>query len=122
MFEIGKRFTFAAAHQLDHLPDWHKCHRLHGHNYVVEIAVSDADGFGLDERGFVIDYAELQPFEDYIKDYFDHRNLNDVMGQSRLTTAENLAKHFYEKAVTLFADVRSVTVKETEKTWATYRP
>ena len=37
MFVIKKRFSFSAAHRLLDLPAGHKCGRLHGHNYIVEL-------------------------------------------------------------------------------------
>ena len=38
--ELRKTFQFEAAHLLPHLPKSHKCRRLHGHSFRVEIAVS----------------------------------------------------------------------------------
>ncbi|HEX7340222.1 MAG TPA: 6-carboxytetrahydropterin synthase, partial [Rhodanobacteraceae bacterium] len=38
--EISKQFTFEAAHRLPHVPEGHKCGRLHGHSFVVEVHVS----------------------------------------------------------------------------------
>ena len=40
--EIFREFTFEAAHRLTHVPDGHKCARLHGHSYRVEIHVDGA--------------------------------------------------------------------------------
>ena len=37
--EIFKEFTFEAAHQLPNVPADHKCARLHGHSFRVEIHV-----------------------------------------------------------------------------------
>jgi hypothetical protein len=33
-------FRFEAAHLLPHVPDGHKCRRLHGHSFKVELAVA----------------------------------------------------------------------------------
>jgi 6-pyruvoyltetrahydropterin/6-carboxytetrahydropterin synthase len=33
--EIFKEFTFESAHRLPHVPDGHKCGRLHGHSFKV---------------------------------------------------------------------------------------
>lgn len=54
--KIAATFSFEAAHRLPRLPEGHKCKNLHGHNYVLEVAVEGP----LDERGFVMDYAELE--------------------------------------------------------------
>ncbi|MFN6103662.1 MAG: 6-pyruvoyl trahydropterin synthase family protein, partial [Planctomycetaceae bacterium] len=37
--EIFKEFTFEAAHRLPHVPDGHKCSRLHGHSFRVIVYV-----------------------------------------------------------------------------------
>lgn len=49
-FRIGKRFTFEAAHQLANLPEGHKCGRLHGHSYNVEVVLTATELTG---PGFV---------------------------------------------------------------------
>ncbi|WP_200893000.1 6-pyruvoyl trahydropterin synthase family protein, partial [Pseudomonas avellanae] len=35
--EIFKEFTFESAHLLPHVPEGHKCGRLHGHSFRVGI-------------------------------------------------------------------------------------
>ena len=35
--ELRKNFQFEAAHYLPNLPKEHKCNRLHGHGFKVEI-------------------------------------------------------------------------------------
>ena len=37
--EIFKEFSFEAAHRLPNVPAGHKCARLHGHSFRVEITV-----------------------------------------------------------------------------------
>lgn len=115
MYCISKLFSFSASHQLHGLPDGHPCARLHGHNYQVELVLSKSV---LDERGFVVDYGDLKPFGQYLDETLDHRHLNDVLEQP---TAENLARHLYEVAWSLWHDVHlCVRVSETPKTWASY--
>jgi len=117
-YEIQKEFHFSASHQLDHLPDYHQCARMHGHNYIV-VVVLGADELNSD--GFVKDYGDLKPFKDYIDNKLDHRHLNDVLPFK--TTAENMAKHFYYLCRGKFEwdNVVEVRVSETPKTWARYR-
>ena len=38
--ELRKTFQFEAAHLLPHLPENHKCRRLHGHSFKAEIVVA----------------------------------------------------------------------------------
>lgn len=125
MFHIGKRFAFDASHQLLGLPEGHKCGRLHGHTYHVDVQLA---GGALDRHGFVVDYGDLKAVKNYIDDVLDHRHLNDVMGLEQ-PTAENLARFLFERfqpmLAPLLADdayLESVTVAETPNTWATYRP
>jgi queuosine biosynthesis protein QueD len=69
-FTISKVFEFSAAHALVALPEDHPCSRFHGHNYVVEITLTN---YNLDHRGFVRDYGELKVFKQWIDDTLDHR-------------------------------------------------
>lgn len=118
-YTISKDFAFSASHVLDHLPDDHPCARLHGHNYVVRVEIT-ADR--LDDRGFVLDYARLDPFGRFIADRLDHRHLNDVLTVP--PTAEHLA-YFLAGIPGWTAPVSgrvAVGVSETPKTWAWWRP
>lgn len=90
-YRIAKQFRFSASHVLVGLRDDHPCGRLHGHNYTVEIAVESDD---VDSRGFVVDFADLDPVRTWIDESLDHRHLNDVLpGQP---SAELLAKHILD--------------------------
>ena len=116
---ISKEFHFSASHQLDNLPPEHKCHRLHGHNYIVRITCARDQ---LDGNGFVIDYADLDVFERWILDNVDHRHLNDVY-PTMVTSSENLAREFYRVCKQeLGFPLESVAVSETPRTWAIYQP
>jgi len=119
-YRIGKRFAFEAAHRLDGLPPGHKCSRLHGHSYAVEVVLSAPS---LDEHGFVTDFGELGPLAEYVATKLDHRVLNEII--SGPPTSERLAQHLYDWCVTglrLPAQVEAVRVSETAATWAEYRP
>lgn len=123
MYRIGKRFGFEAAHHLSELPDGHKCARPHGHSYTVEISVAtDRD---LAPPGFVVDFAALAPLGTFLKETFDHRDLNEVL--SVAPTSENLARLLYEWCVANLhlpagVTVAAVQVGETTSTFAEYAP
>ena len=36
---LHKSFTFEAAHWLPTFPEGHKCRRMHGHSFQVEVVV-----------------------------------------------------------------------------------
>lgn len=117
MFRITKEFHFSASHRLAHLPADHQCARLHGHNYIVQVELAAAN---LNADGFVRDYRELRPLKDYLDAVFDHRHLNDVLDAP--STAEHLARHFYDWCKARWPETAAVRVSETPKTWAEYRP
>lgn len=119
-FRIAKTFAFSASHQLLTLPPDHPCHRLHGHNYAVEVVVEGR----LDEHGFVVDYKNIDAAVwPYIRDHLDHRHLNDVLD---CTTAEAIAEAIFGAADKFLTgdnyQVECVRVAETPKTWAEFRP
>lgn len=117
MYIIAKEYHFSASHQLEGLPDDHPCSRLHGHNYIVEVELQTTK---LNEHGFVRDYRELDELKQYIDEQVDHRHLNDVFpGQS--TSAEFIAKYFYDWCKKRWPEVTAVRVKETPRSRAEYR-
>jgi 6-pyruvoyltetrahydropterin/6-carboxytetrahydropterin synthase len=80
---ISKRFDFDAAHWLPHVCEGHKCGRLHGHTYVVELRLRGVP----DERmGWFVDYAEIAAAWAPLNDQLDHRLLNEIEGLDNPTT------------------------------------
>lgn len=118
-YRISKEFHFSASHQLDALPEGHKCGRLHGHNYVVELEL-EAEEDGLDKAGFVRDYGDLSVFGSWLEREVDHRHLNDLL-TDRNPSAENLCRWIFERWERELPELSSVRVSETAKTWAEYR-
>jgi len=115
MYRISKQFHFCASHILENLPPDHPCSRMHGHNYVVELELASED---LDAAGFIVDYNDLSPFEDLLKEEFDHRHLNDVVDFN--PSAELLAAYFHRRARSMWPQVSKVRLSETPKTWAEF--
>lgn len=122
MYRIGKRFSFEAAHHLPGLPPDHKCARLHGHGYTVEVRLTAET---LAEPGFVVDFADMSVLEAHLRERFDHRVLNEVLDVP--PTSENLARILYEWCADNLplppgVAVASVRVSETTSTFAEYTP
>lgn len=109
---IAKAFDFDAAHRLPFVPDGHKCKRMHGHTYRVEVVCEGEP----DERGMVVDYAEISAVWKPIHDVIDHQTLNDVPGLENPTT-EILAPWILERFVLSRLPVVSVRVFESATTW-----
>ena len=91
MTKIFRTYRFEAAHHLPKVPASHKCHRVHGHNYRVDVSVAGS----LDERGFVLDFFELDAIVAPLVAALDHRLINDVEGLEN-PTAEIIAKWFWD--------------------------
>lgn len=109
-YTVSKRFTFEAAHSLPHLPEGHKCRNLHGHSYVIEVFCEGP----LDQRGFVIDYADISAAVNPIVAKLDHQNLNEILPFA--TTAENLAAWLWPYIFNVLPSLVRIDVHETAKT------
>ena len=121
-YTISKEFHFSASHKLEHLPEDHPCHNLHGHNYVITIGFASNE---LNEDGFVIDFRQLDGIKKFIDGCWDHKHLNDVF-EGGYTTSENIAQWMYIYVSARFKhfnnfNIDYVTVSENPKTQATYR-
>jgi 6-pyruvoyltetrahydropterin/6-carboxytetrahydropterin synthase len=115
--ELRKTFQFEAAHLLPHLPKSHKCRRLHGHSFKVDIVVCGE----LDpKRGWVMDYADITAAFKPIWKKLDHRYLNDVPGLKN-PTSEIIALWIWKKLKPSLPLLTEVTVAETCTAKCTYR-
>ncbi len=103
---VTVHFGLEAAHYLPHLPATHKCRRMHGHSYMLDILTADA------ER--TIAAAES------IYALLDHRSLNDIEGLSN-PTAEMLARWVWRRLQSENVGVREVGVRETCMMGCIYR-
>ena len=115
--ELRKTFQFEAAHLLPHLPTGHKCRRLHGHSFMVDVVVEGECDLQL---GWVMDYADIkQAFKPYWEQ-LDHHYLNEVPGLDN-PTSENVAKWIWEKLKPELPLLKEVVVAETCTARAVYR-
>lgn len=107
--EITKQFTFEAAHRLPMVPPEHKCSRVHGHSFRVEVTVKGP----IDEKmGWVVDFAALTEAWAPLFKLVDHRLLNDVEGLAN-PTSEMLALWVLERFAVPGVVVSRVHVAET---------
>jgi 6-pyruvoyltetrahydropterin/6-carboxytetrahydropterin synthase len=114
--EIFREFTFEAAHRLPHVPDGHKCSRLHGHSYRVEVHVT---GPVAGDSGWVMDFQDIKDAFAPLHNLLDHRYLNEVAGLEN-PTSENLARWIWGRlAATL--PLSQVSVRETCTSGCVYR-
>lgn len=102
-------FRFEAAHKLPKVPKGHKCERLHGHSFKIELSVR---GPVNEETGWFIDYGVLYDAWKPLYDTLDHNYLNEVPGLAN-PTSENLARWIWEKLQPSLPSLVRVTVFET---------
>tara|TARA_B110000495_G_C22418877_1_gene265315 strand:- start:57 stop:506 length:450 start_codon:yes stop_codon:yes gene_type:complete len=127
-----------------------KCKHLHGHRYRFEAEIEGdmVDEAGVSEEGMLMDFADVSKIlMTYIHDIVDHSfvvyqkdieviNALKLMGDNHRTvivpfipTAENLAKWAFEQIqphiISSYDNRLQLTamhVRETPKSWATWRP
>jgi 6-pyruvoyltetrahydropterin/6-carboxytetrahydropterin synthase len=117
--EIFRSFRFESAHYLPHFPEGHKCRRLHGHSFHLEIGVSGTpDSY----TGAIMDFAEIKKRVTPFVEMLDHRLINDVGDQLgnvphaellRNPTSENLALWFVQQLKQKISGLSTVVVHET---------
>ena len=81
--ELRKTFQFEAAHLLPRLPKSHKCRRLHGHSFKVDIVIA---GPCDPKLGWVMDYADISAAFRPLWARLDHRYLNEIPGLENPTS------------------------------------
>jgi 6-pyruvoyltetrahydropterin/6-carboxytetrahydropterin synthase len=121
MFVVSVQAHYDSAH---FLRNYHgKCERMHGHRYVVELALTSSE---LDQAGIAFDFVIVKKHLRDLADRLDHENLNELPPFDELEpSAENQARYFYEEMKRLLPDNMSgavlyVKVWETPTQYALY--
>jgi 6-pyruvoyltetrahydropterin/6-carboxytetrahydropterin synthase len=107
--DIFKVFQIEAAHRLPNLPVGHKCARLHGHSFRIEIHVA---GEPQPNTGWVMDFADIKTAFAPIFDEIDHRCLNEVPGLEN-PTSEQLAMWVWRRLKPSLGALSKVVIHET---------
>ena len=115
--ELRKTFHIEAAHRLPHVPPGHKCGRLHGHSFAIEIALEGPVG---SHTGWVLDYADIKAAFKPLYDQLDHNYLNDLPGLEN-PTSENLAIWVWRALRESVPGLMEVVVAETCTSRCIYR-
>lgn len=135
MITVTKTVKFDAAHVLTNHQGL--CKNLHGHTYRVDVSVAQAED---DDRDMVIDFKDLKGIaNEVICDRFDHAFIynTESAGEKEIaavvekngmrtvaipfrSTAENLAKMFYNELKSRVPGLSAVKVWETADSCAEY--
>ena len=107
--DIFKEFRFEAAHRLPNTPEGHKCRRLHGHSFRVEVHLK---GKVEAETGWVRDFADISTAFEPLHKLLDHQFLNEVEGLQN-PTSENVARWIWRRLKTPLPELSSIVVRET---------
>jgi 6-pyruvoyltetrahydropterin/6-carboxytetrahydropterin synthase len=114
---LTRTFRFEAAHALPTFPDGHKCRRLHGHSFRVDVEVAGAVD---PATGYLIDYGQIKAACEPIRKRLDHYHLNEIEGLEN-PTSEVLAKWIWERLKPALPQLSAVTVHETCTSRCEYR-
>jgi 6-pyruvoyltetrahydropterin/6-carboxytetrahydropterin synthase len=116
--EIVKEFRFEAAHKLMNVPAGHKCGRLHGHSFVMEVVVKGSIN---NKNAWVMDFAEISNIvKPFVNKYLDHHYLNDIADLGE-PTSESLVVWIYNKLKYQLPNLHEVIIHETCTSRCIYR-
>ena len=106
---LTREFGFEAAHRLPQAPEGHKCRRLHGHSFRVEVSV---EGEVDPTTGWFLDYGVIREAVEPIRLQLDHYCLNDIAGLEN-PTSEHVARWIWERLKAALPSLARITVHET---------
>lgn len=112
---IRKKFRFEAAHYLPKMPEGHKCRRLHGHSFKVEVNVK---GEINPETGLLIDFGDIKKIVKPYIEMLDHWCINEVGEREGIEllqnpSSENISKWLFFVLKPKLAGLYSIVVQET---------
>jgi len=114
--ELVKTFRFEAAHALPNVPADHKCRRLHGHSYRVDIHVRGP----IDSHtGMVMDFGNIKDVVSPVLKELDHRYLNDIPGLANCTS-ELIAVYLWNRIRPALPQLWAIAVWESDSSRCIY--
>lgn len=106
---LERSYRFEAAHFLPRVPAGHKCARMHGHSYEIQIAIEGEVDATL---GWVMDFAALDEYAMPLVKLLDHQILNEIEGLDN-PTIELLAAWWWQRLRPTLPQLVEVTAAET---------
>lgn len=107
--EIFKEFTFEAAHRLPNVPPGHKCARLHGHSFRVQVYIRGTVG---EHSGWILDFGDIKEAWQPLHARLDHYFLNEIEGLEN-PTSENLVRWIWQRLKPTLPQLSKIVVRET---------
>lgn len=107
--KISQAFKFEAAHYLRNVPETHRCRRMHGHSYRVELQL---EGPVDPSSGFVVDFFDIEAVFGNLLVQLDHQCLNEVQGLEN-PTVENISLWIWGRVKPTLPQLIKVRVHET---------
>lgn len=114
---LSKDFIIEAAQRLPKVPAGHKCSRLHGHTFTIEICV---EGKVNPETGWLYDHAEISAAMKPIMEQLDHSYLNDIPGLEN-PTIEIMAGWLWKKLQPQLPGLAEIIIHETPSARCSYQ-
>jgi len=114
---LTREFSFESAQTLPNVPPGHKCARMHGHSFRVEVSI---EGEVNAETGWVYDHALIGEAMKPIVEQLDHAYLNDIPGLEN-PTIELMAAWLWQKLAPCCPGLYEIVVHETPTARCAYR-
>ena len=114
---LTKDFTFEAAQTLPNVPPGHKCGKMHGHSFKIEISV---EGETDPVTGWLYDHARISRAMDPLLEKLDHSYLNEIEGLEN-PTIENMCRWLWERLDPLLPGLSEIVLHETPSARCSYR-
>ena len=114
---LAKDFIVEAAQSLPKVPAGHKCSRLHGHTFTIEIVV---EGEVNPDTGWLYDHAEISKAMKPLVAQLDHAYLNDIPGLEN-PTIELMAGWLWKKLLPSLPELAEIIIHETPSARCSYR-
>jgi len=121
MYTISVQAHYDSAHLLRDYEG--KCARMHGHRYVVEVALQTPE---VGDKGMAYDFGDFKGQLRDLAKRFDHQNLNEIPPFDEIeSTAENQARFFFDEMKSrlppeLAGGLVYARVSESPGQWAQY--
>jgi 6-pyruvoyltetrahydropterin/6-carboxytetrahydropterin synthase len=114
---LERLYRFEAAHFLPKVASGHKCARMHGHSYLIQVTLEgELDA----ELGWLVDFGELDAKAEVLVQALDHRVLNEIEGLAN-PTSELLAVWWWRRLAPDLPQLVEVAVSETPTSRCVYR-